>query len=168
MRSERSMKPSSAAGVAMILLAVAACSSGPQEPAPEDAARAVVEEFFRAGKAGEVDRLISLLSEADRTTATTDPTWTPFVVESEGLEYIVGGARVEGDRASVRVKLGEGGLYEDLDLLLVREEGEFRILEQETLDRFAAALADDFARDTLGGMDDAVEAIRQATDAGSE
>ncbi len=136
-----------------LIAAFAACSSREGSEQRAVAARDVVTDFVEAGLAGKKERQIELLASVDRVKARGDD-WTPMVIPSDSLEYVVGGAAVDGDRASVHLSLLEGGATESFDVLLIEESGEWRILEGETIERLAKRIAGELSRQFEGLMDE--------------
>lgn len=140
----------------LVALVLVGCTSRDDSKRRAEAARGVVTEFVEAGLAGDEARQIELLASVDRVKARGED-WSPMVMPSESLEYVVGAASVEGDRASVLLSLLEGGVTESFDVLLVEEDSGWRILEGETIDRLADRIAGELSRQFEGLLEDLPE-----------
>jgi len=135
---------------ALVALGVLATACARTDPAEE--ARAAVTAFVEAGKRGDRETILDLLSVTDRQQA-GDVDWTPLIAPNPELEYWVQGAIVDGELASVRLELEEAGESHGLDVQLVREEGEWRVAQERTLDRLSEAIAEEIYRELRGALD---------------
>jgi hypothetical protein len=101
-------------------LLLAACGSG-GDPA------SVVRGFVEAGKGGDREKALEYLVQDERKLSNV------LVQESPELDYRLGRIRRDGDHRIVPVTISEAGDRLELDMVLVREEGAWRISIERTL-----------------------------------
>lgn len=135
----RILQLSSLAVIAVTLCAVAVvpgCSAKEPRDEREDVRR-VVREFVDTGKRGALAEHVALLSRTESEAARADADYSPLIAASEMLDYVVGRAIVEGDLASVHLSLKEDDWTDAFDVILAREQGEWRVMQEATVERIA-------------------------------
>ena len=125
------------------------CGGGKSAADERFEVREAVRGWVEAGRTGDRQGFLDRLSIEDREAARAE-SYVAMIQESPGLEYSVSDVRVDGDAATVRLSLAEGGQIEILELLLAREEGDWKIREKASLE----LLADSLRRELMPMLDD--------------
>jgi len=126
------------AGIASLAVLAPACGKKAETSGPEATVRA----FFDAVSSGDLDRARALLVKKDRESKNTE-------LKQRALEYEIGATDVEADETTVHVRITDEGKTQEMPMTLVREEGDWRISMDRTMEKMVGFSMDDLA-DQLG------------------